>query len=826
MKEKMKYRMRRLLSGVLSVMILFSSVPAYAASVGSNADDPSVGYDPSTGSSTVYEETDRDSSNTNVFLTVDDSNVVVGVPTTVILSGTPNDSGQYIGEYSVNVSGDISGDEQLVVEPKEASVAMKQAGKEDKTAVVSQVQTSFTAEDLANNAQTTGAVTATGLTAGSWTADSTFVINAVSRYFLYSSLELAAADSNALTTDNADVMRGDLEHAVAGLYIQDDNAYIRMFKDESDIQGVTFSNDTELNLNGCTLEFADDVMTCMTFEKQYVVYDGAINKTDIGTVISDNQSYFDGNCSISNVDVNLNKTSVSTGNMVGFDLSANQVMMNDFNITATGDGNAQNVVAAGATRNSNGTYTVTDSTWNLTAPAGYIYGLQAKGNVVLNNDDVFIRNNTPGVGSYVYLVRSLGSNMVVDDVVADLANESVSENGVFCGQTNGFTLYAENLESNVSSSELLINSIDLDIVGNSLQSNVYTGTGIDIYAGSSVVINGTEETTSIKCFGNNAISAHAGANLTINGGYFASPAHGAFYATTGSTGSLEINGGLFVNNYSEYTTDNYGFGTEMLDAIGMRPYGACYIGAADGTTDQIVNIRNATFLNMNESFYCETRAETNKTGSGNEYGRGINLTTNFGFTRIAELNLYDCVIKSRYHFLRIADAATVVNFYGDQTELDGAITQTGRLAVFGPNGQLADVDSGMYNDYTGLGLFENQLAGIRFVDGSKVVGSAEYVWTRWHGDWRFLELTIPDGIEWINYHAFYNCSYITTLTIPDSVTKISDGAFANCGWLRTVNIPDELLIQLGNDGRIDDVFSGSPCVDTLTEQYNNLVAQD
>lgn len=160
MKEKMKYRMRRLLSGVLSAMILFSSVPAYAASVGSNADDPSVGYDPSTGSSTVYEETDCDSSNTNVFLTVDDSNVVVGVPTTVILSGTPNDSGQYIGEYSVNVSGDISGDEQLVVEPKESSVAMKQAGKEDKTAVISQAQTSFTAEDLANNVQTTGAVTA------------------------------------------------------------------------------------------------------------------------------------------------------------------------------------------------------------------------------------------------------------------------------------------------------------------------------------------------------------------------------------------------------------------------------------------------------------------------------------------------------------------------------------------------------------------------------------------------------------------------------------------------------------------------------------------
>ena len=98
----------------------------------------------------------------------------------------------------------------------------------------------------------------------------------------------------------------------------------------------------------------------------------------------------------------------------------------------------------------------------------------------------------------------------------------------------------------------------------------------------------------------------------------------------------------------------------------------------------------------------------------------------------------------------------------------------------------------------------------------------EYTWTRWHGDWRFTELTIPDGIEWINYHAFYNCPYITTLTIPDSVTKISDGAFANCGWLKNVTMSDELLKQLGDEGRIETVFENSPCVNTLIEEYNSL----
>lgn len=106
-----------------------------------------------------------------------------------------------------------------------------------------------------------------------------------------------------------------------------------------------------------------------------------------------------------------------------------------------------------------------------------------------------------------------------------------------------------------------------------------------------------------------------------------------------------------------------------------------------------------------------------------------------------------------------------------------------------------------------------------------MIGSFEYNWTRWHGDWRFTELTIPDGIEWINYNAFYNCSYITTLVIPDSVTKISDGAFANCGWLKNVTMSDELLKQLGDEGRIETVFSGCPCVDTLTQQYNALKSE-
>ena len=796
---------------IMSAMILITATPVFAASTGSVASDPNIGEDTVQNAKTEYDEVGEGSTSTNVYLTVDNSDVLVGVPTSIILSGTPDNEGNYTGEYSVKASGDISGDQSVMVEPKEGTVSLVQKGKDNTSATITQEKTIFTSADLSEGATTTGKVTANGLTAGSWNGQTVFEIGIISNYSLYSSLELAATDANKLTTENADVMRDDKDNAVCGLYISDDTAYIRMFKDESDINSVTFTNDTELNLDGHTLTFADNIANCLTFTKQYNIYNGSINKNDTGTVISDKQSYYNGECSISNIDINMNKTAASSGNMIGFDLSANEVMMNDFNIIATGEGNNTNIIASGATRNENGEYSFINCDWNLSSAAEYVYGLQAKGKINFDNNNFNISTNTPNTKSQLFLVRAIGSNITVDNMTANIINNSKNDNDLLCGTAFGFFLYSVDEETQQGKNNLTINSSVLNVDGNYIpNANVTTpGAAIQIGTGNSVEINGTEATTKLKCFGNTAITAEAGSNLTINGGYFASPNHGGFYSATGSTGSLEINGGTFVNNYSEYSEDRYDYETNHY----ISPYGACYIGADDGTTDQVINIRNATFINMNEAYLSEKLAEDHKAGSANEYGRGVNFTTNYGLTAIKEANFYDCVIKSRYTALRIDGATTTVNFYGDKTVIDGSIDQNGKIVVMG---------SGTYNDYTEKGLFTNQIDGLRFLAGQKVIGSAEYTWTRWHGDWRFTELTIPDGIEWINYHAFYNCSYITTLTIPDSVTKISDGAFANCDWLKNVTMSDELLKQLGDEGRIETVFENSPCVNTLIEEYNSL----
>ncbi|MBR0360592.1 MAG: leucine-rich repeat domain-containing protein, partial [Clostridia bacterium] len=50
------------------------------------------------------------------------------------------------------------------------------------------------------------------------------------------------------------------------------------------------------------------------------------------------------------------------------------------------------------------------------------------------------------------------------------------------------------------------------------------------------------------------------------------------------------------------------------------------------------------------------------------------------------------------------------------------------------------------------------------------------------------DIVIPDGVKSINYDAFCNCRYITSISIPNSVTSIGDCAFSGCTSLERVTI--------------------------------------
>ncbi|MBR6802645.1 MAG: leucine-rich repeat domain-containing protein [Kiritimatiellae bacterium] len=71
---------------------------------------------------------------------------------------------------------------------------------------------------------------------------------------------------------------------------------------------------------------------------------------------------------------------------------------------------------------------------------------------------------------------------------------------------------------------------------------------------------------------------------------------------------------------------------------------------------------------------------------------------------------------------------------------------------------------------------------------------------------------IPQGVTFIGNEAFYNCSGLTAITIPSSVTSIGISAFSGCSGLTSVTIPSSVTLLGGS------VFSGvSPT--TLTAAW-------
>lgn len=133
----------KILSLCMAAIMAVSVFPMTAfasSSVGSTSTDTTVGEDTAQGAKTQYSEVGMSDTQTKVYLTVEDKDLIASLPTTIIVSGTPTTEGKYVGEYSVGVSGDMSGDKVVTIEPESANVTLKQKGKNDKSASISQEQ--------------------------------------------------------------------------------------------------------------------------------------------------------------------------------------------------------------------------------------------------------------------------------------------------------------------------------------------------------------------------------------------------------------------------------------------------------------------------------------------------------------------------------------------------------------------------------------------------------------------------------------------------------------------------------------------------------------
>lgn len=197
----------KVIAGVLSALMVLSATPVFAASTGSVASDKTVGEDAAQGKATSYQQVAPGDYSTDVYLTVDSGNILVGIPTTIILDGKANNEGKNIGKYSVSVEGDIPGDKMLVVEPASDTFKMSQKGKKDVDASVVQEKRTFSSEELSNGASADGEISAI-LDAGIWHGEFAFNISFVQKKVSTSEIAKTVMGYNANYGSNYTLILG------------------------------------------------------------------------------------------------------------------------------------------------------------------------------------------------------------------------------------------------------------------------------------------------------------------------------------------------------------------------------------------------------------------------------------------------------------------------------------------------------------------------------------------------------------------------------------------------------------------------------------------
>lgn len=693
-------KISKLISIVMFVLMVLFCLPVSAASVGSTASDPSLGQDVVQSAQTEYDEVSNDRASTDAFLTVDDSDVVVSVPTTVILSGSSDDDGRYIGEYTVGVSGNISGDKQIVVEPKSYSVDMIQSGKIDKTATITQTQTLFSSEDLSNNVTAKGSISAVGLTAGSWTTDSAFIISSVSRYSLYSSLELAASDANNLTTDNADVLREDYNNAEAAMFINDDKSYITLLNDAADVPLIDLTQNTEINLNRKTVNFADGAY--FNSNADFRMYNGNVSGTNSSYIVNENLST--STVTLSNLDINLdfnvsgnsfavysqgcinslnnvnfNLQGDSSGTIGAFVLSKTEDSVNTVSDCIFAGKNTTGGVRLVQTKGIFGIQNCSFDSYSDSGQVADIYNsadltvincdfsdetISSVSQSVVNYNSAIIKNCefytcSDGTTANIY---DIGKGLTVSGCVlknyskgalpiyieSESGNIIVSDSSIYCrGVTDSHAIYVN--EGNAE-----INNVDIDT--STSKSSGSGSVGINIRGGETNIYK-----ANVVSIGPNAMGvtcAETGVLNIVPENSDDVYVYGEVWGLTTRAvekNALTIEGGTYVSaNHVAYIGSNADIENANFYSEGNDGNGSFYFGSENCPADAVIDIRNCV-VGTPDKAPC--------------YRFCFVSQTNYGYQDPVEVNIYDCdVYQGTYSIFSYNGSnnnQTKFNIYGD-----------------------------------------------------------------------------------------------------------------------------------------------------------------
>lgn len=427
---------KKFISLCMATVMAASAMPTtvFAASIGSVHTDSNLGQDSAQNVKTKYAEVVENDSQTAVYLTVDDKNRVVSLPTSLVLAGTPNERGEYIAKYSVGVSGDMSGDKVITIEPDNVRVPLKSAGKNDKTAIIEQSKTEFTTDDLKNSVQANGTITADRLTAGCWNGSFNFNIQTVKMKRFYSSLDLAVQDINQETV-NTDATVADLEtvdNAVCGVYYGGDTYRIELYKNVNDQDNLSFEKNTKLNLNEHTIAFSDT--NGITFLKSFSVVNGILNGRAARKLISSPSTNTDGTFVIDNITINHEVPATVSGASFVIDIYNKAAFVKNSNLNLTGTGNANYNVVGLCNRNAQGTLYVDHYTLIANVTNTKVFGgIQALSNLNCKNSEI----NLSTTAGKLYSVYLFGKDDSITDTKITFSTDSSLAFGLFCRGANG-----------------------------------------------------------------------------------------------------------------------------------------------------------------------------------------------------------------------------------------------------------------------------------------------------------------------------------------------------------------------------------------------------
>lgn len=437
----------------------------------------------------------------------------------------------------------------------------------------------------------------------------------------YTSLDSAVTDANNLVTDNADCNRDD-EKVEAGLFIVNNIAHLILLKDVTNVSTFGLNQNTVFDLDTHKISFAS--ANGLQYCSDLKLLDGTIGLSNIARGINGLVS----------------TTYQSTGKLYMDNMTVNHTS----NIGGTRTINTY----ASDTK-------IEDCRFNISYSAGG-YGLMfpnTAGKAVFKNNEIIVKNSGTSTmytfnsslntlelegnnietssGKAAYCVYASGTNLNVKS--GDFKSTSSGGNAlnIYALKSNIIVDYMKGYAKSTATSgwtqgiyiggdksTCTINDCYIETMGTKYHNvALYIGEGADVkvyggYLYSLPIPNGRENDAYgaavlnyEKCLfeerdhklvvsgGNCAVQCSQDTTTIFNSGTFKSPNHGGAFITSGSKGHCEINGGEFINDYSDYDQSVVG----DYNNGGIHNFAALYVcyqsDSTHTSTDWAVNIRNA-----------------------------------------------------------------------------------------------------------------------------------------------------------------------------------------------------------------------------------------